>query len=254
MPYQALSNSAQKVKRAEKHIDEFKAGLKVFMDSLPYSLRVDTETEFGEPVVHVLKADPIPHELLTVLGDAIHNLRSALDHCAFALVRANHCVPTKRVEFPILEGPIVSKKDEATFMNKVEGMRKEVIDAIRGIRPYKGGDDLLWRLHRLDIIDKHHMLVAAFGSITAIDGFPPIDEQWKGDRWLGLPGVPSVLEPSQQFTPSIPGKKVNKESAFFAEVVFNEPDVAVGYPVVLALKQFHRHVLLTIGGLSWALK
>jgi hypothetical protein len=53
---------------------------------------------------------------------------------------------------------------------------------------------------------------------------------------------------------SVPGVKVDKNTQFFAEVVFNEPNVAEGYPVILALRQFRRRVFAVIGELSWSLK
>jgi hypothetical protein len=242
----------KKIERADTHIEEFKIGLTKFMGSkpAPYAVRVDPETESGEPIVHTLKADAIPLSLMAIVGDAVHNLRSALDHIACALVWDTGSEPLKQVEFPILDGPIVTQKDEARFMTKVQGMRQDAIDAIRGIRPYKGGNDLLWRLHRFDVIDKHKMLVAALGNITAVNGLPPLEDQWNGDRWLGIPGAPLILKEGQQFTPKMLGTKVDKDSTFFAEVVFNQPNVAEGWPVVLALRQMRRQVFLTIGTIA----
>ena len=48
--------------------------------------------------------------------------------------------------------------------------------------------------------------------------------------------------------------KVNKNTQFFAEVVFIESGVAEGYPVVLALREFHRRLMIVCGEFSWALK
>jgi hypothetical protein len=250
--YERMSGVREKIKRAEKHIEDFKTRLRLFMDSKPYALRVDVEIESANPTVHIIKADPVPPDLLTIAGDAIHNFRSSLDHLACALVRAHGNEPSKYVEFPILEGPITTAKIESAFAGKVQGMRENVQDAIRAIHPYQGGNNTLWRLHRLDVIDKHKMLVAALGNITAVNGFPPIEDKWDGNRWVGVAGVPLVLEEGQQFT--FPGAKVDKSTPFFAEVVFNQSDVAEGYPMILALMQFNREVKKVIGKLSWALR
>ena len=248
-----FSNIREKFKRAEKHISDFKKALANFNATQPYSLRVDTETEPGKSSVHILKADPVPPEIRLIAGDAIQNLRSTLDYLACALVRANGNTPTRFNEFPIFDFPITSKL-EARFRKKVEGMRKEVVDSIRNIHPYQGGDNTLWRLHRLNTIDKHNMLVAVWGNITAVDGLPPISDQWTGNRWAGVPGVPLTLTKGDKFAVDTPSIKVDKNTPFFAEIVFNEPDVAEGYPAILALTQFHRRVLFVVGELSWGLK
>jgi hypothetical protein len=250
--YEQMSGIREKIKRAKKHIEDFRAAWLAFKSTEPYSLRIDADTDPSNPVIQVLKADPIPPELMTIAGDAIHNMRSALDHLACALVRANGNVPTIKTEFPILDRPIATAKIGARFAGKVEGMRKEVIDAIRAIEPYQGGDNTLWRLHRFDVIDKHNMLIGALGNITTMDGYPPIGDRWDGNQWLGIGSVPVVLEKGRHFT--FPDAKVNNSTKFFAEVVFNQPNVAEGYPMLLALKQFDRCVFKTIGELSWPLK
>lgn len=243
-----LSGVRQKVKRAEQHIRDFKTGLDSYIDARPYDIRIDVEADPLNPIVEIIRADPIPPDLRCVLGDAIHNLRAALDHLACALVRAKDGIVSPHTEFPILDDPITTTKREARFQDKVQGMGKEAIDAIRAIHPYHGGNDALWRLHRLDITDKHNMLVMAWGSITAINGLPPISDQWNGDRWVSVPGIPLTLEKGQKFR--IPGAEVHKDTKFFAEIVFNEPNVAEGYPVVLGLAHFRAAVMKVVGNLQ----
>jgi hypothetical protein len=163
-------------------------------------------------------------------------------------------VPTAQIEFPILKGPILTSKDESNFARKTAGIRQEIVDRIRSINPYKGGDNTLWRLHELNRIDKHNMLIATLGAVTAVNGLPAIDVQWNGDRWDGIPGVPLGLKQGDKFTPHVPGSEVNKNTGFFVEVVFNEAGVAEGYPVVLALREFHRRVERICGEFSVYLK
>lgn len=248
-----FSDIRAKIKWADKHIGDFKVALTKFNATQPYSLRVDVETDPAKPFVHMLKAEPVPTEIRLIAGDVIQNLRSTLDYLACALVRANGSVPTRSNEFPIFDGPITSKL-ETRFRKKVEGMRKEVIDAIRNLHPYQGGDNTLWRLHRLNAIDKHNMLVAVWGNITAVNGLPPIADQWIGNRWAGIPGSPMTLKQGDKFSIEVPGVNLDKGTQFFAEIVFNEPNVAEGYPVMLALKQFYRQVFLVVGNFSWGLK
>ena len=172
MAYEQMSELAEKLKWAKHHITNTEIAIAKFVNGQPYSLRVDVETDPANPSVEVLKADPVTPTIRLSSGDAIQNLRSALDYLVCALVRANG-TPTAQIEFPILRGPILTSDDEANFARKVAGLRQEAINQIRAIHPYKGGDDTLWRLHQLNRIHKHNMLVATLGNITAIDGLPP---------------------------------------------------------------------------------
>jgi hypothetical protein len=250
----AFFSIREKIKRAEKHVGDFKSALARFNATQPYSLRVDTETDSESSSIQILRAEPVPPEIPLIAGDAIQNMRSTLDYLVCALVRANGKIPTRFNEFPIFDSPITSSKSETRFLKKVEGMRQEVIDAIRNLQPYHNGDNTLWRLHRLNVIDKHNMLVAVWGNITAVNGLPPITDQWNGNRWMGVPGVPMTLKQGDKFSIGIPSMKVDKSTPFFAEIVFNEPGVAEGYPAVLALTQFYQRVFSVVGELSWALK
>jgi hypothetical protein len=77
-----------KAARAYTHIRAAGSMLLAFQKSTPY--RIDREPA-GEPGrvafrLHVHK--PVPAELLTTIGDALHNLRSCLDSVAFELARA----------------------------------------------------------------------------------------------------------------------------------------------------------------------
>jgi len=85
-------------------------------------------------------------------GDAIHNLRSALDHLAWHLSHWETGEPSEGCAFPIAR----SLPDyESIKTRKVAGMSPEAQEAIDKLRPYKGGNEPLWMIHYLDIVDKH---------------------------------------------------------------------------------------------------
>lgn len=61
----------------------------------------------------------------------------------------------RQIEFPIAE---TSEKYEAYKLKKMKRMLPEATEAIDRLKPYKGGNDALWRIHELDNIDKHRAL------------------------------------------------------------------------------------------------
>jgi hypothetical protein len=108
----------------------------------------------GFPKVPVLALDAV-----CLAGDVVHNLRVALDHLAQQLALIGCPTLTQKelrgVEFPIAETHAKYESDKA---RKVKGMRSEAVLAIDTLKPYKGGNEVLWRLHELDNIDKHRTL------------------------------------------------------------------------------------------------
>ena len=128
-------------------------------------------------------------------------------------------------------------------------MRKEAQDAIRDFHPYRGGNDTLWRLHRLDVIDKHKMMLAGFGAISAADGHPFVPDHWSGTRYISSPlGGAAILKKGQELR--FPEATIDKHTVFLVEIAFDEPGIAEGYPVILALRQFWREVGQIAGKLS----
>jgi hypothetical protein len=66
--------------------------------------------------------------------------------------------PSRRVEFPIAKDATTYESEKG---KKQEGMRPDANSAIDGLKPYKGGNDALWRIHELDNIDKHRRIFSS---------------------------------------------------------------------------------------------
>jgi hypothetical protein len=85
-----------KLSRALQFIDEVEAGLQAYDSSNPISARFSGK---GAIEFHFKEIDP---EVLAALGDAIHNMRTALDLMASELTRING-ESDKKVYFPFAD-------------------------------------------------------------------------------------------------------------------------------------------------------
>jgi len=155
-----LTGVVLKLGRATRLVEELNAGRDAYLHG--GSFFVDGQDEpGGDHVAYFRQRQPLPLELGLLIGDALHNARSALDHLAWQLVLAGGGTPTIQTGFPIVE-------DAAKFKRRVgdalRGADRGAVDVVRALQPWKGGDDLLWRLHRLDIVDKHHLLMPLIAS------------------------------------------------------------------------------------------
>jgi hypothetical protein len=141
-----------KIERAYQHIRE--------LESMPmpdtlhaYSVRIDHNAK-----LQAYPVQGIPINAAAAAGDAVHNLRSALDHLAYQLVIVglNHGEvrkePAYKIQFPISHSPDSYPSEKR---RKIEGIQRPAEDAIDALKPYKTGNDGLWTLHQLDIFDKH---------------------------------------------------------------------------------------------------
>jgi len=99
-------------------------------------------------------------------GEAIYQMRSALDHLTWLLAAS----PTRNTQFPIQ-----SHDDAAAFDRMTESIRDDAKATIRGFQPpFNRGeprDDVLWAINELGNTDKHRTLIPVAGQIT-VGGAP----------------------------------------------------------------------------------
>lgn len=109
-----------------------------------------------------------------ILGDALHNLRAALDLAACELVRT-HTGSDDAVHFPFAKD--AASLDAAIRSRRLHQAGEGVVALISSYAPYVGGSVYLSGLHQLDIQDKHRGILLAGSRMTitgvavyAIDG------------------------------------------------------------------------------------
>lgn len=160
-----------KVKRAHCHIDE----LRRLTDPLDRSLYEITISKVRRYVIDLHPTmyqlayrpkQPIPEMLALVIGDAIHNLRTALDHLATGILRA-FPVPNSPVDpnFPMApERKHIKTNPVLTAIEKaIPGSKKLFLEKIR---PDNGRDERLWRFNSLDNLDKHNLIIPTVTVVT----------------------------------------------------------------------------------------
>lgn len=163
-----------KIERANKHVCDLKDVLRAFRCSYPYRMCSERDAKTGEQIHRVSSMEPIPVVIPLIVGDAIHCLRSSLDHLACQLVQVGTGNTSTSVYFPIVQN---STEYEKAIQGKVTGAREDAKEAIRLVQAYKGGKGhQLWVLNRLDNTDKHRLLltvVARYATINFEAFMPP---------------------------------------------------------------------------------
>jgi hypothetical protein len=160
-----------KITRANEHIHDLDRMLDSFLRTDFYKFGLHQDPKTGECFLEC-STTPMPERVPLILGDALHNLRTSLDFVATEIARKAD-QPTPFTKFPFRK-----TKQEVLAAIKGGSMRAApapvISTIVEQIRPYKGGDDFLYALHVLDIIDKHHLIVPTVSIITVCN----VDLDW----------------------------------------------------------------------------
>lgn len=159
-----------KFDRAANHLDALNNEIAAYRRSRPYNLIRQPDVDVAR---YVARIKPPPVEIQILIGDAIYNMRSALDHLAWELVLENGGKPVigarNSTRFPVL---YPHHKREA---NVVGGVSAAALRHVRRIQPYNGtvpDETPLGVLDDLCNIDKHRHLyvVGAYASEFRVSG------------------------------------------------------------------------------------
>jgi hypothetical protein len=166
-----------KVRRAEQFIQEVQADLDAYRENEPFYVG-GVNTDVFPPTVRI-EWKGIGLEPGAIAGDAIHNLRTALDLMASELARLN-ARSDKDVYFPFSDGP--DTFDEAVKRRCFHKTGDDAVALLRQFAPYRGGNEMLRTLHDLDIHDKHTALVPS-GALSRVhfQGLYDIDDPKAGN-------------------------------------------------------------------------
>src|SRR4051812_19694616 len=164
-----------KHERAESHIHELEDVLEAYASRNPYSLLGEMNPETEAWQVRVVMREDVPEVVPLIVGDAVHNLRSALDVLANDLLALTESNEERIASFPFWSTP----KGRAEALKRIKSIDPRLRSRIEALKPYTGmdgqGDAILYGIHHLDIIDKHRIIIA-INALTTIASYQSGDE------------------------------------------------------------------------------
>lgn len=157
---------AAKIERAEEHIRDLDRSWRHFEESA-YEIVTNDEPETGDEVWRVHFDEELPDRFSAIIGDALTNLRGALDHLYVQLIDSNKKTVGRSDTFPIAY--IEGMDERHNFESMMKRVEDKVSDAAAKLicksEPYKGGNgDIFRRLAILNNADKHRLLITVVGS------------------------------------------------------------------------------------------
>lgn len=240
----AYEDVLSKFERSQQHIGDLKARWDAFRKSNPIAVTCQYYSELGYVNVLVDHVPELPLEFTLILGDALFNLRSSLDHLVCRIIEASGKTPDTHACFPIFE---TAKKFEAGLPRCVKGMGENAIEAVRCIHPYKAGNKPLWVLNRLNVIDKHRLLLTitshAYGHTLSPKRQSELRSYWTQQhpgsqlpdfRFAAIPGGPAAFKAGEILC-SLPISEAHDEMQFLADIAINEAEITENTPLLVLL-------------------
>ncbi len=121
----------------------------------------------GWIVVRIASVEPTPPILSLQIGDAAHNLRSALDHLLFRLAKPTTVWEERNVQFPLVN----AQRDFAKTKRNMPGVARGVRTTVEMFQPYHHQSwpetALLGQLQAINNWGKHRSLMA---TVAAVQG------------------------------------------------------------------------------------
>jgi hypothetical protein len=164
-----LDGSWAKVERAVEHLRALDLGCKIFLETKPYYLAAEFEPEAERYALLLRVRAPVPIALSVIVGDFLHNLRSALDQAAWVL--ACRSTPAadlwaskvaRSISWPFVDDP--TKLESHGLGCRVADDARAVLDRAQ---PYQQTPRTraLGRLNDLWNVDKHRVVHGGWSQI-----------------------------------------------------------------------------------------
>lgn len=181
-PSDPLAGASLKLARGEEHLTALNAEIEGWLQEHPY-LSPHEVDEDGGVIYWVELTEVVPPRFGIIVGDWAHNVRSALDHLAWELVRLHGGRTGRHVAFPISVAP---EHWDQNVEHPVK--RRSMLDGIpigsasfvgiKKLQPYQGRNEAdarvteLGTLAMLNNLDKHQAIHSAV--TTRADALPEV--------------------------------------------------------------------------------
>lgn len=147
-----------KLDRADRHLEELAMKVRMFYDEHDFGFTGVHDAKRGVYTVYpCIPAEP-PMEWGAIVGDFVHNLRSALDLLMWQLVLARGGKPSRRTQFPIFERRADYRLRGRLMIAGVARGDRGMIECLQPFREMRrplAGAHPLAQLARLANADKH---------------------------------------------------------------------------------------------------
>lgn len=239
-----LEDAFLKIDRADKHIADLETVVADYLRSDFYEILVERDKRTGQTKVGFKSLHPIGKELNLLFGDAVGNLRSALDYAVVAICAPHRAGKTGGIYFPFAD-------DRSGYIGEVTKGHISLCGTlmvdffVNEVQAHKGGTGhRLWALNKLRNIEKHRMLLAS----TKIAGLIVNAEDANGNRFGNIHAQVNSGGTVAMF--NWPDLKLTEEPRPTFQIEITEPDYFTKERLPETLMSLSQYVRSTVEGIN----
>lgn len=156
--YAKLAWGRKRIAELQRETDDF------LRDSPCESIAEPHPDKSGYRVQKIRLIRPLPDKFSLIAGDAVDNLRAALDHATFAVASAAGNQAPRNAYFPFAASV---DRLEDSLKGRCKDLPQEIYPLLRTFKPYEGGNQILVALNKACNRNKHALLLS-FSGVAAI--------------------------------------------------------------------------------------
>jgi hypothetical protein len=171
-----LAPAWHKAHHAERHLQALHGEVGQYLGREPFEVTNEIDVEKAEFVARLSVKEKPPVLWSLIAGDAVANLRAALDHTVCLLAEREGETVSSAHAFPILDRAPESEKQKKRWDQRLEGVGSVEEQIIASVQPYaqfsadKVGNSPLHVLRELSNEDKHRVILARYSAIPPKEG------------------------------------------------------------------------------------
>lgn len=195
----------------------------------------DPDPEVPNDVVVAVEKELFPLSFMVEAGAYLNAIRSSLDILAYALAIRYGITKPDDSYFPVAASEKVFLSGGYKGAEFVKGLPQTERTKIESLKPYQGGNDLLWSLHRLDITRKHKRLIE-----PAIRPQTIVVSGWGRDLGQAFTPVGAYVGVHDKTVIGLLSKSWRNKAEIKCTpyIAFNEPSLWGHQPVITVLREF----------------
>ncbi len=234
-----LKDARLKINRANEHLRNIKLRIARLENS--YSAVIEFHPKFGyKTIKYDLADDSAIEDVSLLIGDTLHNLKCALDY-AWIKVLENNAPDaiTDKTQFPIHPTLQALENSFTNAKKKLPTILTQLL--LTKIKPYLGGNDALCDVKRLNIMDKHRLLLPVI-TYTGIAGLEMEDESGESMKGFGT----STMQQPPWYIRISDGWNVKDKGKPSIDILFDEGAPTNFHNVTAALEYYSLMILQVV--------